>query len=81
MNAIVRIRLELSVLALLFGANAAAQTIAISAGAVIDAETGRETINQTILIESGKIKEIGSAVAVPKDAVRIDLSRRRFCRG
>jgi imidazolonepropionase-like amidohydrolase len=75
MNAIVRIRLELHVLALLFGANAAAQTIAISAGAVIDAETGRETTNQTILIESGKIKEIGPAVAVPKDAVRIDLSK------
>jgi imidazolonepropionase-like amidohydrolase len=56
-------------------ANASGQPIAISAGTVIDPATGGETSNQTILVDGGRIKEIGPAVVVPKDALRIDLSK------
>ncbi|HXP85072.1 MAG TPA: amidohydrolase family protein [Bryobacteraceae bacterium] len=74
MAASTRVRIgTLSVL--LFARAASGQTIAIAAGTVIDPETGAGKTNQTILIDGGKIKEIGPAVAVPKDAVRVDLSK------
>lgn len=62
------------VCAVVFGAVAHAQVVAISAGNVIDPETGEERHNQTIVVEAGKIKEIGASVNVPANATRIDLS-------
>jgi len=54
---------------------ATAQTTAITAGKLIDPETGSEKTSQTILIEAGKIKAIGSDLKIPGDALRIDLSQ------
>ena len=51
------------------------QVTAVIAGTVIHPETGKEEANQTILIEAGKIKAIGRDLEIPKDAVRVDLSR------
>jgi len=52
-----------------------AQVTAITAGTLIDPETGTEKTRQIILIEAGKIKSIGPEIQIPKDANRIDLSR------
>jgi len=52
-----------------------AQTIAIKAGNVIDPAKGTVAKEQIILIENGKIKSIGSGLAVPANAQIIDLSR------
>ncbi len=54
---------------------AAAQVTAITAGTLIDPETGTEKTRQIILIEAGKIKAIGSELPIPSDATRIDLSQ------
>jgi imidazolonepropionase-like amidohydrolase len=54
---------------------ATAQTTAITAGKLIDPETGTEKPSQIILIESGKIKAIGSDLKIPNDALRMDLSQ------
>jgi imidazolonepropionase-like amidohydrolase len=69
------------VCAVWFGAVAHGQVIAISAGNVIDPETGEERRSQTILVQAGKIKEIGSSVQVPSDAIKIDLSNRNVLPG
>jgi len=54
---------------------AAAQVTAITAGRVIDPETGTVKTKQIILIEEGKIKAIGSELPIPSDATRFDLSQ------
>jgi len=54
---------------------AAPQLIAIRAGKLVDPETGKTSASQIILVESKKIKEIGSNVAIPADAKVIDLSK------
>ena len=54
---------------------AIAQVTAITAGTLIDPETGTEKSKQIILVEAGKIKLIGADVPVPSDAIRIDLSQ------
>ena len=59
---------------LVVAAAAEAQIVAITAGTLVDPETGQERRNQTILVEAGKIKEIGTSVQVPFDARRVDLS-------
>jgi len=51
-----------------------AQIIAVSAGTLIDPETGTEKANQTILIDGGKIVAVGSDLQIPSNAKRIDLS-------
>jgi imidazolonepropionase-like amidohydrolase len=51
-----------------------AQTIAVTAGTLIDPDTGTEKVKQTILIDDGKIVAVGSDVQIPNDAKRIDLS-------
>lgn len=56
-------------------AGAAAQTTAILAGNLVDPETGTAKPNQTILVEGGRIKAIGSGIEIPSGATRIDLSR------
>jgi imidazolonepropionase-like amidohydrolase len=47
---------------------------AIKAGRLIDVVSGTMLANQIILLDSNKIIEIGSTVAIPKDAEIIDLS-------
>ena len=42
---------------------------------VVDPESGATRINEVILVEDGKIKEIGPGVKIPTDAVILDLSR------
>lgn len=67
--------LRLAVGLLLFQTSqAAAQIAAITAGTLVDPETGTATTRQIILIEAGKIKAVGSGLQVPRDAERIDLS-------
>ncbi|HEY4786783.1 MAG TPA: amidohydrolase family protein [Bacteroidales bacterium] len=52
-----------------------AQLIAIKAGKVIEPSTGSISNNQIILVENGKIKELGYNIKIPKDAEIIDLSK------
>jgi len=52
-----------------------AQITAVTAGTLIDPDTGTEKTNQTILIDGEKIVAVGSDVQIPNDAKRIDLSR------
>jgi len=51
-----------------------ARITAITAGKLIDPESGTEKTGQTILIEGGKIQAIGSSLQIPPDALRVDLS-------
>lgn len=48
--------------------------IALRAGRLVDPEAGTAAVNQVILIEAGKFKEIGPQVAIPAGAEVIDLS-------
>jgi imidazolonepropionase-like amidohydrolase len=59
---------------LLLAVHAGAQTTAILAGSLIDPESGTAKPNQTILVEGGKIKAVGSGLEIPAAAERIDLS-------
>jgi len=59
----------------LFAAPAAAQTIAIRAGSLIDPAKGTVSKGQVILVENGKITSVGAGAAIPKDAQVIDLSK------
>jgi imidazolonepropionase-like amidohydrolase len=68
------IRLGLALLFLLtFSTILYAQTTAIKAGAIVDPSNGTISTNQIILVEKGNIKAIGSDVAIPADAIVIDL--------
>jgi imidazolonepropionase-like amidohydrolase len=49
--------------------------IVIRAGHLLDVTSGKLEADQSILIEDGVIKEVGSKVAAPAGAVIIDLSR------
>ncbi len=53
---------------------ASAKVIVIKAGYLIDPDVGEIAENQIILIEDGKIMEIGSSVSIPADAEVIDLA-------
>ena len=59
---------------LLCGTNLTAQVTAVRAGRLVDPERGVALANQTILIENGRFTAVGGNVAVPRDAVEIDLS-------
>src|SRR5215469_229801 len=59
----------------LFAVPAAAQTVAIRAGNLIDPAKGTLSKDQVILVENGKITAVGVGVAIPKDAQVIDLSK------
>ena len=62
-------------LMLLFAVPGMAQNaVAIRAGAVVDPSTGSIAKNQVILVENGKIKEIGPNVGIPNGAAIVDLS-------
>jgi imidazolonepropionase-like amidohydrolase len=54
---------------------AAAQTIAIRAGNLIDPAKGTVSKAQIILVENGKISAVGAGLAIPKDAQIVDLSK------
>lgn len=59
----------------------AQNAIAIRAGGIVDPVKGSVARNQIILIENGKIKEIGPSVAIPAGAATIDLSNEWVCPG
>ena len=63
-------------LSLLFPANGrvSAQITAVTAGTLIDPDTGTEKAKQTILIDGRTIVAVGSELQIPSDAKRIDLS-------
>ena len=62
-------------LIIVFALRAFAQNVvALRAGAVVDPVTGSVTKNQVILVENGKIKEIGPNVRIPNGATTVDLS-------
>jgi imidazolonepropionase-like amidohydrolase len=66
---------------LVFVSFANAQIIAIKAGKLVNPDTGTTALNQIILVEKGKIKEIGGNVEIPKDATVIDLSNQTVLPG
>jgi len=51
------------------------QVVVIKAGRVADPETGKTTVNQVIVVEGQKIREIGGNVAIPAGAKVVDLSK------
>jgi len=61
-------------LVLFFALPAAAQTIALRVGHVINPATGVVAKDQVILVENGKITAVGAPSAIPKDARVVDLS-------
>src|SRR5215470_8589977 len=70
--------LLMSLLASATAAQAPAQPVAITAikaGRLIDPETGTASVNQVILVEGEKIKEVGANLAIPAGATIIDLSK------
>ena len=72
------LRISLFLLILFFSLSDNSQTkkiTAIKAGRLIDTEAGRVLDNQVILIINDTITAVGSGVAIPKDAVIIDLSK------
>jgi imidazolonepropionase-like amidohydrolase len=48
--------------------------MAIRAGAIVDPVTGSVAKNQVILVENGKIKEMGANVRIPAGVATVDLS-------
>lgn len=60
---------------LAFSVLARGQVTVIKAGTLVDPETGTVARNQSILVENGRIKSIGSDVPIPAKANVIDLSR------
>ena len=52
-----------------------AQVTVIKAGKLVDPETGTAAVNQIIVIEGEKIKEVGPNVKIPPGAEVIDLSK------
>lgn len=53
---------------------AAAETVAIKAGAVVDPVTGREARDQIVIVESGIIRAVGRSIVIPDGARIVDLS-------
>lgn len=66
--------LACALLVALLAPGAAAQTIAIRAGRVVDVDAGTSSTNQVILVEGGRIRAVGPNVAVPAGATVVDLS-------
>lgn len=65
----------LSLAVVLPAVHAAAQTIAIKAGKLVDPESGATATNQIILVSGKKIQAVGANLAIPAGARVIDLSR------
>ncbi|HEV8076514.1 MAG TPA: amidohydrolase family protein [Candidatus Acidoferrum sp.] len=66
---------KLFLLLILFVLPAAAQTIAIRAGNLLDPAKGTVSKDQIILVENGKITAVGAGLPIPKDAQVVDLSK------
>jgi imidazolonepropionase-like amidohydrolase len=66
---------KLFLLLILFVLPAAAQTIAIRAGNLLDPAKGTVSKDQIILVENGKITAVGGGLSIPKDAQVVDLSK------
>ena len=58
-----------------FAAIASAQEAAIRAGKLIDPDSGTVLWDQIILIHESKIEKIGKGLAIPSNAVVVDLSK------
>jgi imidazolonepropionase-like amidohydrolase len=52
----------------------AQNTVAIRAGGIVDPAKGTVARNQIVLVENGKIKEIGPNIRIPDGASTVDLS-------
>jgi imidazolonepropionase-like amidohydrolase len=52
-----------------------AQPLAIKAGRVVDPSAGTVSYDQVILVENGRIREIGANVKIPEGVTIIDLSK------
>ncbi len=61
-------------LIILFSCTGYAKMTVIKAGKLVDPETGTTHTNQIILVESSKIKTIGTDLIIPKGATVIDLT-------
>lgn len=68
------VRIFLTIFFMLISGIINAQQIGIKAGKIIDPLTGKVLNDQIILIENGKIKELGSNINIPKGTEIIDLS-------
>jgi imidazolonepropionase-like amidohydrolase len=66
--------MRISLLMVILLGCARAETVAIIAGKLVDPETGTSRDHQVVLIEGGKILEIGPNVALPAGARKLDLS-------
>jgi imidazolonepropionase-like amidohydrolase len=65
--------MKILILLLTLTCAAAAQTIVVRAGHLIDPATGTVSDNQTIVVENGKMVAIGGAAQAPANAQVIDL--------
>lgn len=65
---------RLLALCLLTTATAAADSVVVRAGHLVDPAAGTAAANQIIVIENGKIKSIGANPTIPANAQVIDLS-------
>ncbi len=68
-------------LLLLLPASACAETIAIKAGKLINTDKGIVEKDQVVIVEGGVFKEVGSNLAIPKNARVIDLSNQTVLPG
>jgi imidazolonepropionase-like amidohydrolase len=57
-----------------FSVSVCGQIIAIKAGKIVDPESGTVSSNQTIIVENGRIAQIGANASIPANATVIDLS-------
>jgi imidazolonepropionase-like amidohydrolase len=57
-----------------FSVSVCGQIIAIKAGKIVDPESGTVSSNQTIIVENGRITQIGANASIPANATVIDLS-------
>jgi len=67
-------KIFITVLFLFVGLNTFAQNTVIKAGHFFDARTGKMIDNQMIIVQNGKIKEVGSNLKINKTDTIIDLS-------
>jgi imidazolonepropionase-like amidohydrolase len=69
------INLFVVVTVIAFATVAGAQVTVVKAGKLVDPSSGTVAVDQTIIVEKGKITAVGSSLPVPKGAEVIDLSR------
>ena len=77
----IRIGLGLVLVCLFGSASARAQITAIRAGQLVDPATGTVARDQVIVVENGKVTAVGPGLAIPPNAVVVDLSKRTVMPG